>query len=329
MPKTHTRSANRSRFDLTTIGEGSIKLSVPKGRLLETARSLDVHISGAEANVSGALSRLGWRCGWISRLPRGPLGRRITHAYLPTGLDLSAVDWANDARLATLFVEYAAAPASTQVIFDRADSAFSKITPEHIDWDYLLDTRLIHLTGITAALSDSCRAVLTTAARRAKERGVPLSFDVNYRRRLWSAAEAERTLLPLMQGVEMLFCKHADAQEVFGLQGTPREAAEQLQRMSGARIVVLSVGAAGVTAWDGEVWWEEAAKAVDIVDRIGAGDALAAGVMHGWLQGNLAAGLQYGTAMAALALSHFGEIVLTTPEELDRLAAGGSGELVR
>lgn len=320
------------RFDLTTIGEGNIKLSVPRGRLLEEARSLDVRIAGAEANVSAALSRLGRRCGWISRLPRTPLGRRIANEYLPTGLDLSAVEWVDSGRLAALYVEYASSPASTQVIFDRADSAFSKITPEHVDWDYLLDTRLIHLTGITAALSDSCREVLAAALRRAGERGVPVSFDVNYRRRLWSAAEAGKTLLSLIRGargVEILFCRDADAREVFGVRGSTREAAEQLKRITGARKIVLSAGAAGATALDGEEWFEEAAREVNILDRIGAGDALAAGVIHAWLGGKFAEGLKYGTAMAALALTRFGEIVLTTPEELERLAAGGTGQLVR
>lgn len=307
-------------FDVTTIGEGSLRMSVPAGRRLQTAAGLDIGISGAEANVAGALSRLGWRCGWVSRLPRSPLAERVLNEFRQAGIDLSALSWAEKGRLATLFVEYAAAPRSSQVIFDREHSAFSQIASEQVDWTYVMNTRLLHVTGITASLSPSCQAIVAEAVDRAKRNEVAVSFDVNYRAHLWSAETARETLLPLIRQADLLFCSQNDAKRVFACTGSPEDIMEQMHRLSGAKRIVMSMGGAGVAGRDGGGQIiREPALPVTIIDRIGAGDGLAAGVIHGVLQGDFAKGLKYGAAMAALALSQFGEMALTTREELEGL----------
>ena len=109
--------------------------------------------------------------------------------YRFSGLDISAVRWSDDRRLATYYVEYSVSPRATQVYYDRGDTCFTQLTPADIDWDYLLDTRLLHLSGLTMALCGNVRDVLTEAAARAKAAGVPVSFDMNCRRRLWTPEE--------------------------------------------------------------------------------------------------------------------------------------------
>lgn len=317
-----------TRFDVTSLGEAMLRFSVPAGTRLETAHQFDVHPAGAEANVVAALARLGRRCGWVSSLPDQALGRLVLNALRQAGVDTSAVIWSRG-RIGSYYVEFAAPPRATQVIYDRADSCITHLDVDQIPWDYLLDTRLLHLTGITPPLARGCHHIVTEAVRRAREKGVPLSFDVNYRGKLWSPDAAALTLRPLLQNVDLLFCNGRDAQTLFACTGTPEEMVAQLVAQTGAAQVVMSLGEQGVIGWDGAQTHREAAWPVGIVDRIGAGDALAAGVIHGWLAGDFAAALRYGVTLAALALSQHGDMVITTREELEGLVAAAAGDVVR
>src|ERR1051325_2331068 len=222
------------RFDFVSLGESMLRLSVPTGRRLEDTRILDMELAGAESNVSVALARLGWRTGWVSRMPDHALSNAILRALRSDGVDISAVKCVPNERLGTYFIEYASPPRSTQVIYDRANSAASHMTVDDIDWDYLLNTRVLHLTGITAALSDSCYEVLVEAIRRAKAAGIVVSFDVNYRGKLWSADVAGNKLHPLIHEADILFCKGADASALFGCNGEPRELMTKLKSLTEA-----------------------------------------------------------------------------------------------
>lgn len=317
------------RFDVTTVGEALLRLSVPAGRRLQTAAQLDVHPGGAEANVTSALARLGRRCAWVGGLPATAIGRRVADHLRQAGVDLEKVAWSQSGRLGTYYVEFAEPPRPTQVMYDRADSCAARLTVCDLDWPYLLNTRLLHLTGITPALSAGCRALTGELIRRANGAGVPVSFDVNYRQKLWPPAEAAPALEPLIQGVELLICSRRDAAQLFGLDGQPGAVVRGLAERTGAHHVVLTLAEGGAAAWDGRRGFIEPALPVTIVDRIGAGDALAAGVIHGWLDGDLAKGLKYGVALAALALSQYGDAVMATRDEVEALVASPNSPLLR
>jgi 2-dehydro-3-deoxygluconokinase len=306
-----------SRFDLTTLGETMLRLSVPIGARLDDMRALDVEIGGAESNVCVALARLGRRCGWVSRLPDHALGGAVLRSLRADGVDVSAVRRVAGERIGTYFIEYATAPRSIQVIYDRADSAAARMAPADVDWDYLLDTRILHLTGITAALGEGPYVVLVEALRRARAAGVTVSFDVNYRARLWDAQTAGERLRPLVAEADILFCKGADAAALFGCAGDPREMAADLQSLTRARAIFCTFGAAGAALLAGDEFSAEPALPVQIVDRIGSGDAFASGVLDGVLDGDPRAGLRRGVALAAIALSQHGDRVLTSRAELE------------
>ena len=310
--------------DVTTLGEMILRLSVPSGERLETADRLDLRAAGAEANLVSVLARLGRRTRWGGALPTNSLGRLAANNLRAAGVDVGAIVWDSSpaARMGTYYVEFAAPPRGIQVIYDRANSSMSRLGLEAVDWDKLLDTRLLHLTGITPALSPSCRALIEEAVRRARAAGVPLSFDVNYRAKLWTTAEAQAVLGPLVEGATLLFCSQADAGRVFGCQGEPADVAQALLERTSARRVIMSSGEQGARLWDGTQWLHRPARPTTIIDRLGAGDALAAGVIHGWLDGDLAKGLRYGVTLAALALSQHGDAVVTTREELEGLLEG-------
>jgi 2-dehydro-3-deoxygluconokinase len=312
------------RFDVVTIGEGQLRYSVPVGHRLEDVSQLDVHACGTEANVAGLLARLGWRCGWVSALPNTALGRRVANQFKLAGLDLSAVVWSNSGRLATYYVEYAGPPRSTQVYYDRADSCFTKLSKEELDWGYVTDTHLLHLSGLTLPLSVSVCEVLLEAVRRAKSSGVLISFDVNYRRRLWPCEEARKVLLPILLEVDILFCSRGDAGAVLGIEGEPEEIIGQLSKLTAAKYLVVSLSSEGLVGSDRSKCFHQPACKVEIVDRIGAGDAMVAGVLHGFLRGDFFLGVRYGAITAALALSQFGDQVVTTAEEVNQLLNANS-----
>ena len=314
------------RFEVTTLGEAMLRLSVPIGYRLEMATQMDAAPAGTEANLTVALGRLGRRCAWVGGLPTNPLGRLVRNHLRMAGVDMERVVWCEAGRLGAYFIEFAAPPRPIQVIYDRADSCASQLQPDQVDWAYLLDTRLLHLTGITPAVSASCQAVVTEAIARAKEAGVAISFDVNYRQKLWTEAEAKETLLPLIQEIDLLLCGQADAARIFGCVGKPEQIVAGLAEQSRARRIVVTLGDQGVIAWDGAKFYQEPARPVEVVDRIGAGDALAAGVIHGWLDGDLEQGLRYGAVLAALVLSQHGDMLITTAEEmLSLLESEGGG----
>jgi len=328
---------HRPRFDFVSLGESMLRLSVPTGRRLDDTRLLDMEIAGAESNVSVALARLGWRTGWVSRMPDHALGNAILRALRSDGVDVSAVKCVPDERLGTYFIEYATSPRSTQVIYDRANSAASHMTTADINWDYLLDTRVLHLTGITAALSENCYALLVEAIRRAHAAGVIVSFDVNYRAKLWPATTAGEKLRPLIADADVLLCKGADATVLFGCQGEQRQLMADLQALTHATAIFCTFGEQGAALLSGTEFVTQPALPVQIVDRIGSGDAFAAGVLDGWLSGEEAAndivalreGLRRGVALAAIALSQYGDRVLSSRAELNAMLASERRDISR
>jgi 2-dehydro-3-deoxygluconokinase len=316
------------RFDVTTLGEIMLRLSVPAGSRLETATQLDVRPGGAEANLAALLARLGRPTAWVGGLPGNALGRLAANHLRMAGVDLGGVHWCDDGRMGTYFVEFAAPPRPIQVIYDRANSCATQLTPANVAWDTLLATRLLHLTGITPALSPSCRSIVTEAVARARQARVAVSFDVNYRQKLWSAQEATTALTPLLRQADLLFCGHGDAQRLFHCTGDPAAALRQLAEQTAAEVVVMSVGAAGALAWHGGQVLQVDAVPVAIVDRLGAGDALAAGVLHGWLDGDLELGLRTGVMLAGMALAQHGDMVVTTRQEVESLLNAALGSVI-
>jgi 2-dehydro-3-deoxygluconokinase len=317
------------RFDVTTTGEAMIRLSVPSGQRLEVTDTLDMRPGGAEANLTVALARMGRRTAWAGALPASPLGRFLANHLRVAGVNLDGVVWSETGRMGTYYVEFSAPPRATQVIYDRADSCAARLTPAEVQWETLLNTRLLHLTGITPPLSAGCWAIVEEAVQRAREQTIPISFDVNYRQKLWSEQAAAEFIIPLVQGIDLFFCGRSDARRVMGVSGEPETVVQQLAEITNAQLVVMSLAEEGVIAFDGSQTYHEPAKPVTIIDRPGAGDGLAAGVIHGWLDGDLRRGLRTGVVLAALALSQHGDMIVTTPEEVASLMETSDTVLVR
>jgi 2-dehydro-3-deoxygluconokinase len=293
-----------------------LRLSVPFGERLEAARHLDVQPAGAEANVATLLARLNCHVLWMGALPDNPMGRLAAGALRSAGVEMSGVLWREKGRVGTYYVEFGAPPRGIQVTYDRAYSCAAEVEVGEIDWDSLLDTRILHLTGITPALSLSCREIIDDAVKRAKQQGVFVSFDVNYRQKLWSETDASQSLLPLIKQVDLLFCSQADAIRLFDCKGSMQEIAQGLLDLTGVPKLIVTFGEKGLLCWSGDAWQHEPAQPTQVIDRLGAGDSLAAGVLYGVLHSDLPAGLRYGAVLASMALSQNGDMVITTESEM-------------
>jgi 2-dehydro-3-deoxygluconokinase len=301
-----------------------LRLAPPGRARLEQAETLTLHVAGSESNVAVALARMGLRARWVSRLPDDGRGRRVVRSLAAHGVDVSYVRWESGARVGVFFVEFGAAPRPTSVLYDRADSAAAHLSPEDLPEDLLADSRHLHVTGITPALSPTCAAAVTHAVVTAKRLGRTVSLDVNYRARLWPAARAAATLLPFLAHVDLLITSAEDARLLFGVSGTGTEAASILRKRFGTPAVAVTLPAGGAVVDDGTTTTSVAALPVEIVDRLGAGDAFAAGLLTAYLEdGDLARGARLGMALCALKLTTPGDELFFTRAEAEALASEG------
>lgn len=316
------------QFDVTTIGSTLLRLSVPPGERLETAVSYTVRTAGTEGNTMVALSRMGFKTGWVSRLKDDVIGLRIERELHAHGVDTSSVIWTDRDRNEIFFVEYGASPRGIQVVYDRSGSAISKIRFTEVNATYLFDTRILHMTGILPALSPGCRHTTEAAMDAARTAQVKISFDVNYRSKLWGRRKAAQTLEPLMKCCDILFLTREDAVDLFGLIGPPDKMLQSAYETYRPEICVLTLGGEGGMAFDGNRLYRSPAYDVQILDRLGAGDSFTAGFLCGYLEGSIQTGMDYASAMAALKLGIKGDYFISGRQEVLGLINGAGGREV-
>jgi len=323
-------------MDLVTFGEAMVRLTPPDFQRLEQARSFDIHVGGAELNVAVAAARLGLATRWVSRLPENPLGRMIASHAREQGVDVSHVAWTAEDRAGLYFTEHGAAPRAGAVLYDRADSAISHVKPGMIDWGAAFNgATWFHTSGITPALSDSAAATVDEAMRAAKTAGLTVSYDLNYRARLWSPEKARAVQEPLIRLADVLIVGEGAAEAIFGVATDPARA---LQERFGVSVVAVTKREE-LRAWlncvsaiviaDGTTHHGQSYE-VEVVDRIGAGDAFVAGLIFGRKRdGDWGTAVRYGTALCALKHTVPGDFSQTTLGDVDQLLGGSNVRLRR
>ena len=308
--------------DLVAIGEVMLRLSIPSPERIETARHLDVQIGGAEANVAAACARLGLRAAWISALPANAWGDRIRRELSGHGVDCAHVVVFDDARVGVYFLEFGTPPRPIRVLYDRRDSAFSRLLPEAIDWEPVRRARLVHVTGITPALGPGPRRIVERAIGEA----AAVSFDLNYRATLWTPAEARAFVEIALPATRHVFMGEAEARTVLGLEGPADSIVESLARLAPRATIALLQGPAGSTVLaEGRLWRPTRSHAVQVIDPVGAGDAYVAGFLWATLQGRGPQdAVDAGAAVAALKCSTWGDVALIDARDVGDLLSGGS-----
>ena len=286
-----------------TAGETMV-LGVParSGRLRHAA-SLELKIGGAESNVAIALSRLGISAGWVSFLGDDEPGQLVLDRVRAEGVDTSRVGRSQDHPTGLYLREQVGT--ATRVYYYRLGSAASKMGPGAFDPGYLQGAEFLHLTGITPALSERCRRFVLWAAKQARQSGVRISFDVNYRSKLWSPEKARAFVEEFVPHVSLLFVGDEEAWALWG--SDDEELLRELAGM-GPQEVVLKKGREGsVAVLEGKVL-EQPAFPVNEVDPVGAGDAFDAGYLAGHVWGlGAEKRLRVANAMGALGVATLGD----------------------
>ncbi|MGH9406247.1 MAG: PfkB family carbohydrate kinase [Terriglobia bacterium] len=340
--------------DVVTFGEAMIRLSPPHFQRLEQTHSLDVQIGGGELNVAVGLRRLGISSSWVSRLPENALGRLMENRVRQMGVDFSNVVWTREGRLGLYFVEFGAAPRASSVLYDRQHSAISAIKPGEVDWKRVFSgCRWFHMSGITPALSDSAALATQEALAAARDAGLTVSYDLNYRGKLWSPSQAQSVQEPLMQYVNVLITTEEDTRVVFGIEpkaageekgfekvsaGAYEEVARRLKekfRFDAVAITVRENPLVWRNTWTAIVYaegkvYDDVKYELEIVDRVGGGDSFSAGFIYGYLtQKSYPAALRYGNAFSALKHSSPGDFNWATLAEVEQLLKGASLRVAR
>jgi len=295
-----------NRHEVLTLGEPLVLLQPDMPVSIEQATSLNLDLAGAEANLAIGLSRLGHAVRYISRVGDDPFGRRVRAVLETEGVDVTDLKIDSHASTGIYFKEWLP-DGQRRIYYYRKGSAASRLTPEDLHAESFAGVRIVHLTGITPALSASCAATVHHACVLAHAAGALVSFDPNYRPQLWSPEEMRSTLLPLLAQVDMLLLSQEDACALFALD----EEASILQLVSsaGPEIVVLKQGERGAQAWNNGEHIEVPAVPVErVIDPVGAGDGFNAGFLAGWLRGaSFEAALHLGAQVGAAAVAHAGD----------------------
>jgi 2-dehydro-3-deoxygluconokinase len=341
-------------WDVVTFGEAMIRLSPPHFQRIEQATSLEVNVGGGELNVAAGVCRLGLTSTWISRLPKNALGRSVENRVRQAGVDTSRVVWSDDGRQGIYFLEFGAAPRASLVLYDRAHTAISAIQPGEVAWkDIFRNARWFHTSGITPALSDSAAAVILEALKAAKECGVTVSYDLNYRGKLWKPDKAQAVQEPMMEFVDVLITTEEDTSVVFKIraQHQPhqegftqvsaepyREIAKRLQEKFKFRAVAITLREnplvwrntwTAIAYAEGQ-FFDDVKYELEIVDRLGGGDSFSAGFIYGYLaKKSWADAVRYGTAFSALKHTIPGDFNWSSLAEVESLLKGASLRVAR
>jgi len=334
---------------VVTLGEAMLRLSPPDFHRLEQASSFDVKVGGGELNVAIGAARLGLDSAWVSKLPKNPLGRMVRNKAREQGVDTSNIVWSDSGRVGVYFLEFGANPRASSVLYDRAHSAVSTLQRGDVDWKKAFQgCKLFHVSGITPALSKSCAGAALEAVKAAREAGAKVSFDVNYRRKLWTPEEANACLVPLMELVDILITTEEDTGVVFGIrparrssgeggEDTYQEVAVKLDERFGFEVVAITLredlsvlrNEWSAFAYANKQFHESKRYSCELIDRVGAGDAFTAGFIYGYLAGDIQKGVDYGTAFSAIKHSIPGDYNWATLEEVESQLKGAGSRIQR
>jgi 2-dehydro-3-deoxygluconokinase len=336
------------------FGEIMLRLSPPGFERLFQSPVLQASFGGGEANVAVSLAQFGCESVYVTRLPANPVGDAALRTLRAEGVNVEHVV-RGGARLGLYFAETGASQRPSTVVYDRSHSAISELSPGSIPWhDVFEGARWFHWTGITPALSETAATCTREAIQAARRAGVRVSVDLNFRKKLWSEAEARQTMRPLVERADLVIANEEDLQSVLGIEvrgadviagaldiDAYREAATRVAREFGVSQVAVTLReslSASDNAWSAVLldaptrrFYQSQRYVVRLVDRIGGGDSFAAGLIYGAVSGrDHESSLRFAVAASALKQTIPGDFNHVSLEEVDRLAAGdASGRVQR
>lgn len=321
----------KKEFDLLALGEILLRLSPPNNERIVRGDVFEKQVGGAELNVVSGVSLLGLRSGIISRIPDSSIGIFAKNKIRFCGVsdDYLVYDHGKDARMGVYYYENGAYPRKPGIVYDRQYSSMTRISPEEFPESLYDSARCFHVSGITLALSEECRRTGIEMIKRFKSRGAQISFDVNFRGNLWTGEEARACIEGILPYVDIFFCSEDTARLTFGKEGDVKTIMKSFTKDYPVSVVASTqrtvhspkVHSFTSVIYDAgrDVYYEEEPyKNIEVVDRIGSGDAYVSGVLYGLLMedGNCQKALQYGNASSAAKNTIPGDMPSLNLEEI-------------
>jgi 2-dehydro-3-deoxygluconokinase len=357
------RDAKSCKYDLVALGETMIRLSPPGHGRVEFAPALEVWVGGGEYNVAYALARLGLRTGWVGGLNTSPMGAIVRNHARSVGVDVSyAVTRKYDGvgkkdRIGLNFTEVGHGKRASTTLYDRGHSATAGLKIGDVNWKKLFQedgVRWFHTGGIMASLSDSTKQVVGEAVRAAHEAGTIVSYDLNFRSKLWSSADAIATTKPLVPFIDCLIGNEEDFEKVLGyhaegvnienpgaldtaaFKAMVERVVKDFKNVKVVGTTLRGVKTATVNDWSAILWTEGkfydglTMPDLEIEDRVGGGDGFASGFAYGFLTGkDPQTCVNLGVAHGAMLMSTRGDTSQIDLDELLHVAGGGSARIKR
>lgn len=335
-----------------TFGEIMLRLSPPGSKMIGQTESLEVTFGGGEANVAVSLAILGHESTFVTAVPDNDIGQSAIGFLNRYAVNTDSVIKTGD-RLGIYFLQHGASIRPSKVTYDRKNSSVSTLSSGSLDWkDIFKDKNWFHITGITPAISNGCTELALESVKTAKNMGLKVSCDLNYRKKLWTREEAGKCMSELVRSVDVLIANEEDAKDVFGIHADGsniedgvlslegyKTVARQLMDKSGASLVAItlreSISASdnnwSALLYDGEQFFNSTKYHIHLVDRVGGGDSFAAGLIHGLLSGfSNQDALDFAVAASALKQTIHGDVNLSTEKEIISVVKGNlSGRVQR
>jgi 2-dehydro-3-deoxygluconokinase len=358
---THERRENATKVTtapelrVVTFGEIMLRLAAPYGMRLAGAQTFEAPFGGGEANVAASLAGYGLPAAFVSRVPANDLGDSALRFLRSQGVETTGVGVA-PGRLGIYFLEPGASQRASRVIYDRSDSCVALAAADSYAWERLLDgAAWFHTTGITPALSAAAADAALAGVRAARAAGATVSVDLNYRAKLWGwGASAGDIMAGIVAEADVLIGNEEDADKVFGVRAPGSSVADGTIDSAGYASVAATLSerfprlhtiaftqrgsiSASENTWSGVLWTRDAFhvarsyRIAPIVDRVGAGDSVAAGLIYALLDGRPSdAALEFAVAASCLKHTIRGDVNQVSVAEVDALVGGsGSGRVVR
>ena len=337
---------------VVTLGEIMLRLAPPNYERFLQAKAFDVEYGGGEANVAVSLSNYGLDSYFVSMLPTHEIGQAACNHLRRYGVNTDYIVRGGE-RVGIYFLEYGASMRPSKVIYDRANSAIANANIEDFDFDAIFkDTDWFHFTGITPAISKKAAEVTEAALKAAKRNGVTVSVDLNYRKKLWTPAEAKACMTSLMEYVDVCIGNEEDAEKVLGFKpgnsdiskgelelDSYKDIFRQMKEKFGFKYVATTLResySATDNGWsaliyDGKEFYESKKYKIHIVDRVGGGDSFAAGLIYGLLEkDDFQYALEFAVGASAMKHTIHGDFNLTSISEVETLIKGdASGRVQR
>lgn len=334
-----------------TFGEIMLRLNPPMYERFVQTTTFCATYSGAEANVAVSLANYGVDASFVTKVPNHEIGQSAVNSLRKYGVDTSKIVRGGE-RLGVYFVEKGASQRASKVIYDRANSAIATASKNDFDWDKIFDgVTWFHFTGITPALSDELAEICEIALKKAKEKNITVSCDLNYRKKLWSKEKAGEVMNKLCPYVDYCIANEEDAKDVFGIEADNTDiyggkldrdgyisVAKKLTEkfnFKGVAITLRESKSANDNDWSGMLYTNGQAYfskkySIHIVDRVGGGDSFGGGLIYS-LMNNYTPQNAIEFAVAASCLKHSieGDYNLVTKEEVESLAGGNASGRVQ